>query len=107
MNKVQPDYVVHWVQPLNGALRIIEEAQGASLLDVFGFECGIHSVIIAPEDAQHAAEALGSQGAELSKALDAFFTGKGNMLSDVMDVLDRAQTVYTYEPMQENRSSQT
>ena len=107
MNKTQPDYVVQWVRPLNGGLHIIEEAQGISLLDVFGFECGIHSVIIAPEDAQHAAKAFGSEGAELSKVLDAFFAAKGNMLSDVMDILDRVQVAYTYEPMQEQRGPQT
>ncbi len=107
MSKTQPDYVVQWIRPLNGGLHIIEEAQGVSLLDVFGFERGIHSIIITPEDAQQAAKAFGSEGAELSKTLDAFFTAKRNMLSDVMDILDRAQVAYTYEPMQEQRGPQT
>ena len=105
-NSSSSDYAVQWVRPTGDGLRIVEEVAGISLYDVFGFEHGVHSVTIASENAQRVARVFGQEGVELTKILDAFFTGKDNVLSDVMDLLDRAKVPYAYEAMQKSTDPQ-
>ena len=94
---VAEESVSVWVEGSGGGLRVEELACGPSVRDALGSEELEHAVELDEAGATALAAALGVGARHAALATEAFFTGGGRRLSDLMDLLDRNGIGFRYE----------